>query len=301
MLRLLDLKPGARVMEVGTGSGYSGALLANVTGPEGYVVSIDVDPTLVERARNLHEKAGHSNVEVHAADGFEGCVESGPYDRIVGWTTPHLLPAHWIAQCKPGAVIVTPVKIADVAGTNAVLRCTVDGQPFGGELRPGSFIEMAPEVITDFGLPIRYVNAVRRLPDGPSWWLSAHELHDQPRTTAERLLDMLCESKPDQNFFSGTADDWRAFTSFVLASTPSVASAGGPIGWGVGVGTTESIAVCLRNGAVASAGTDSARDDLAALLAEWLDAGQPDLGDFAPEYARHDEGWAVRLRFREDR
>jgi len=145
MLRMLDLQPGMRVMEVGTGSGYSGALLSRIVGVDGHLVSVDIDPSLVERARALHGRAGHTNVEVHAADGFEGWEASGPYDRIVGWVTPHVLPNAWVQQATPGAVLVTPVKIADVAGTNAVVRCTLDGGIRGGELHPGSFIEMAPE------------------------------------------------------------------------------------------------------------------------------------------------------------
>ncbi|MBI3687088.1 MAG: methyltransferase domain-containing protein [Actinobacteria bacterium] len=294
MLQMLDLEPGMRVLEVGTGSGYSGALLSRIVGADGHVVSVDIDPSLVERARVLHDRAGHTNVEVHAADGFEGWQASGPYDRIVGWVTPHVVPSAWVKQAKPGAVLVTPVKIADVAGTNAVVRCTLDGQIHGGELHPGSFIEMAPEVIIDFGMPIRYVDAVDRQADGQPWWVSGHRLHEQPAEVAQKLLDELVEAEPEQGFFDQGADRWRAFTAFVLASTDDVASAGGPRGWGIGLATADSLAVSLSNGGLLVAGTDDTKNSLAELLAQWRRTGEPDLAMLKPSFAVDDDGWAVR-------
>ncbi|MGQ0838009.1 protein-L-isoaspartate O-methyltransferase family protein [Actinokineospora sp.] len=295
MLGLLDLEPGMRVMEIGTGSGYSGALLSEIVGPNGHVVSVDIDPALVERARARHDEAGHGNIEVHAADGFEGWADSAPYDRIVGWVTPHVIPSAWARQARQGAVLVTPVKIADVAGTNAVVRCTLDDEINGGELHPGSFIEMAPDVITNFGLPIRYVDAVRRLPDCPSWWISAHQLHDRSSSVADNLLDSLSRADLEPGFFDQGADGWRAFTAFVLASaTDEAASAGGPLGWGIGVATPESVAVSLSNGGLLFAGTDDARNSLTDLLAQWRKDGEPDYTKLTPSYSHGGDGWTVR-------
>lgn len=97
---------------------------------------------------------------------------------------------------------MTPVKIADVAVANAVFRCVIEGDIRDGELYLVNFIEMAPEVITEFGLPIRYVDAVRRFPDGPPWWISGDQLHGQPPTVAERLLDQLVDAEPEHEFFN---------------------------------------------------------------------------------------------------
>jgi protein-L-isoaspartate(D-aspartate) O-methyltransferase len=167
MLVLLGVAPGSRILEIGTGSGYSGAVIAKAVG-DGHLVSIDIDAGLVERAAGLHQKANHTNVEVHAADGFLGWVPAAPYDGVIGWTTPHVLPQAWVDQTADQGVIVTPVKLAEVAGANAVVRCVVSqGQPRDGSPQPGSFIELAPEVITDFALPIRYVDASRVEAAGP--------------------------------------------------------------------------------------------------------------------------------------
>lgn len=298
MLRLLDIQRGMRVMEIGTGSGYSGALLSRIVGAEGHVVSVDIDASLVERAGALHERAGHVNIELHAADGFQGWVDAAPFDRIVGWVTPHVLPTAWVQQAKPRTVIVTPVKIADVAGTNAVVRCVIDDGIHDGELHPGSFIEMAPEVITELGLPIRYVDAVCRQPDGPPWWISGRQLHGQPPAVVENLLDLLVEAEPERGFFNQGRDSWQAFTAFVLASTASPASLGGTGGWGIGTATPDSVAVSLSNGGLLAAGTDEARTDLATKLEEWHDLGDPDLTDLKPAFISDDAGWAVRPQLR---
>lgn len=139
ILEVLDVQLGANVMEIGTGSGYSSAVLSRLVGRDGRVVSIDVDAALVKRAGALHEQAGHRNVEVYAADGFAGWELNAPFDRIVAWTTPHVLPEAWVAQTAPGGVIVTPVKVADIACANALIRCTIGEGIENGAVYPGSY------------------------------------------------------------------------------------------------------------------------------------------------------------------
>ncbi|MGH3907230.1 MAG: protein-L-isoaspartate O-methyltransferase family protein [Pseudonocardiaceae bacterium] len=299
MLRMLDVQPGMRVMEIGTGSGYSGALLSRIVGSEGHVVSLDIDADLIERACVLHEQARHANIELHTSDGFQGCASAGPFDRIVGWVTPHVLPMAWVGQAKPGAVVVTPVKIADVAAANAVVRCVVDGDVGAGELYPGNFIEMASEIITEFGLPIRYVDAVRRCPEGQPWWISGHRLHGQPPMVAQRLLDQVVRAEPEREFFNRGSDDWRAFTAFLPTCTSNLASVGGTCGWGMGTTTAESIAVSLSNGSLLAAGTDEARHELTRVLKQWRELGEPALCDLKPSFTPDEDGWVVRPQLRD--
>ncbi|MGB8994091.1 MAG: methyltransferase domain-containing protein [Pseudonocardiaceae bacterium] len=117
-VRLLEVAPGMRVLEVGAGSGYTGALLGRIVGEHGTVISLDVAPGLVARAARKHSEHGVRNVEVHTADGFGGWSASAAYDRIIGWTAPHVLPRSWIEQVRDRAVIVTPVKVAPIADAN---------------------------------------------------------------------------------------------------------------------------------------------------------------------------------------
>lgn len=296
MLRLLDVRPGQRVMEIGTGSGYTGALLAHAVGQAGRVVSLDVDAQLVERAAERHEQAGNRHVEVHGTDGFAGWPTGGPYERIVGWATPHVLPRAWVDQAANDGVIVTPVKLAPVAAANALVRChVIDGRPGDGSLHPGSFIEMAAEVITDFGTPVRYVDAVSQpRDDTPPTWLSATRLHGEPNQVVQRLLHKLEAAEPQP----GPVDpaDEMAFTAFLLAATVNTASAGTPHGRGLGVATLNSVAV-MTGGAILAAGSAEASDELTALHTRWAALGKPGHADLAIAFLRADDGWLVRADY----
>jgi protein-L-isoaspartate(D-aspartate) O-methyltransferase len=110
MLRLLDPRPGDRVLEIGTGSGYSTALLAELTGPTGGVVSIDVDPEVTFRATRLLADAGYGNVLLVTADGRQGWPSHAPFGRVVAWCSVGDVPTAWRAQTRPGAVLVVPMR-----------------------------------------------------------------------------------------------------------------------------------------------------------------------------------------------
>jgi protein-L-isoaspartate O-methyltransferase len=84
--------------EVGTGSGYSTALLACLVGFDGRVVSIDVDSGLVERAARLQRADAFRQVLVQHGDGRLGWESAALYDRVVAWATAEELPAAWAEQ-----------------------------------------------------------------------------------------------------------------------------------------------------------------------------------------------------------
>ena len=110
MLQLLDVHHGNRVLEVGTGSGFSSALLAELTGPAGSIVSIDVDPEMTQRAARLLANAGYPNVLLVAADGRKGSLAHAPFDRIVAWASGPTVPVAWREQARAGAVLVLPIR-----------------------------------------------------------------------------------------------------------------------------------------------------------------------------------------------
>lgn len=113
MLERLDVRPGMKVLEVGTGSGYDCALLAELVGPRGKVVSIDIVPELIAIARSNFKKAGkdYGNVELVAGDGSLGYAKEAPYDRIIVTAgMPWFDPTHpLVKQLKPEGKLIAPV------------------------------------------------------------------------------------------------------------------------------------------------------------------------------------------------
>lgn len=113
MLEELDLKKGLKVLEVGCGSGYSAALMAEIVGPEGCVVSIERIPQLVEFAKRNLEAAGYGDVvKVILGDGCLGYPprsEEEIYDRVVVTAAASTIPKYLKKQTKQGGILLIPV------------------------------------------------------------------------------------------------------------------------------------------------------------------------------------------------
>ncbi|MGH3826252.1 MAG: methyltransferase domain-containing protein, partial [Pseudonocardiaceae bacterium] len=129
MLHALDARPGMRVLEVGTGTGYNAALLAHLLGPD-CVVSIDVDEAVTERARRALATAGY-RPRVEVADGAEGFPPAAPYDRVIATCSFPQVPAAWAEQTKPGGKIVTHLYTEFDAGGLVPLTVSEDGSASG--------------------------------------------------------------------------------------------------------------------------------------------------------------------------
>ena len=104
----LRLQPRDRVLEVGTGSGYQSAILAELV-PEGQVVTVELVPVLRERARRILNGLGYSNIVVEPAGETLGCPVRGPYDAIIVTAAAPGLPESLLAQLAPGGRMVVPV------------------------------------------------------------------------------------------------------------------------------------------------------------------------------------------------
>ena len=105
-----DVRPGDRVLDVGSGSGYSAAVFAEL-GAE--VDTIERIPALADRARAALEAAGYPNVRVHVGDGSVGLAEEAPYDAITVAAAAPGLPEALYGQLVPGGRLVVPVGDAD--------------------------------------------------------------------------------------------------------------------------------------------------------------------------------------------
>ncbi|HLT43714.1 protein-L-isoaspartate(D-aspartate) O-methyltransferase [Luteimonas sp. J16] len=130
MTSLARPAPGARVLEVGTGSGYQAAVLAEM-GAEVYTIEI-VEP-LAARAAQVLEALGYDRVHVRAGDGYAGWPEHAPYDAIVVTAAPERIPRPLLDQLAPGGRLVIPV--GPVHATQELRLVEKDA---GGQLRERS-------------------------------------------------------------------------------------------------------------------------------------------------------------------
>lgn len=110
VLAALDLQPGHRVLEIGTGSGYTSAVMSRIAAR---VLTFDRYKTLVEKARRRHETLGINNVLIRQADGSQGAMAEGPFDRIVAWAAYETLPRGFVDQLATGGIMVAPIGPAE--------------------------------------------------------------------------------------------------------------------------------------------------------------------------------------------
>jgi protein-L-isoaspartate(D-aspartate) O-methyltransferase len=139
MTEALGLEPGARVLEVGTGSGYQAAVLAELGAR---VFSIEYVPALAERAAADLARLGYDSVTVRAGDGYAGWPEEAPFDGIVVTAAPDHVPSALIEQLRVGGKLVIPV--GDLSQELLLLTRTEEGHE-RESLVPVRFVPMQGE------------------------------------------------------------------------------------------------------------------------------------------------------------
>jgi protein-L-isoaspartate(D-aspartate) O-methyltransferase len=122
MTQAIDVRATDRVLEIGTGSGYQAAILAELANE---IYTIEIVTPLAERARNTLASLGYRNVHVRAGNGYLGWPEQAPFDRIIVTAAPDDVPPALVEQLKAGGLMAIPV--GDVSQELRVLRKTPTG------------------------------------------------------------------------------------------------------------------------------------------------------------------------------
>ena len=102
----LQLEPDMKVLEIGTGSGYQAAVLAELVKE---VYSIEIVPELAQRSKETLDRLGYDNVHVRAGDGYRGWPEAAPFDRIIVTAAPPNIPQPLVEQLAVGGRMIVPV------------------------------------------------------------------------------------------------------------------------------------------------------------------------------------------------
>ena len=106
VITALNIEPGHRVLEIGTGSGFTAAVMARLAAR---VVTVDRYKTLIELAKQRFEALGITNAFARHADGSNGLVNEGPFDRIIVWAAFDALPRFLLDQLSSGGSVIAPI------------------------------------------------------------------------------------------------------------------------------------------------------------------------------------------------
>ncbi len=106
MTEWLELRPEHRVLEIGTGSGYQTAILANLVSE---VTTVEISRQLSSSAAQRLQSLGYSNIHCHCGDGSKGWPDAAPFDRILATVAFNSTPRALLAQLKPDGICIAPV------------------------------------------------------------------------------------------------------------------------------------------------------------------------------------------------
>jgi len=142
MTELLQVTPESKVLEIGTGSGYQAAVLAQLTP---HVWTIEIVEPLAERARRVLAEQGYDRVQCRRADGYKGWPEAAPFDGIIVTCAAEDLPEPLWEQLKPGGRIVIPTGPVGGYQELVVVTKTLDGRRQEDVIIPVRFVPLTRE------------------------------------------------------------------------------------------------------------------------------------------------------------
>ena len=142
MTELADVNQNSIVLEVGTGSGYQAAVLAEIVN---HVYTIEIIEALGNRARDDLERLGYDNITVKIGDGYHGWIEHAPFDAILVTAAPEEVPQPLIDQLKDGGKLVIPVGEQGSTQLLVVLEKDLEGNISKKSVLPVGFVPLTRE------------------------------------------------------------------------------------------------------------------------------------------------------------
>lgn len=273
MLEQLDLRPGMRVLEIGSGTGYNAAVLSSIVGPSGRVTTIEIDPSLARAARAAL-RGGRYSVRVVVGDGRRGWPAGAPYDRIIATASSMDVPRAWTRQLARDGLLEVPLRTtAHVAGVQLIPTFQKAGSGLRSvRLIPGGF--MALRRRADDPAPGPPMAKLTLTVDGDEQYLgviTGEVLRTMSPGARLRLIARLAEP-PRRRRISPA--DWGLDQFVALAADPHTVIAGGVadrLGRGLAV-------LRWRNGKVCGIqawGGPAAEQALLRLVERWRESGRP--------------------------
>jgi protein-L-isoaspartate(D-aspartate) O-methyltransferase len=197
MLEFLGLAYGMRILEVGAGTGYNAALMAEIVGDQRLVVTVDVLEDVVDQTRRLLAAAGYPQIQVLLRDGFEGVPERAPFDRIMATVGCSDLSPNWAGQLAGDGLMLVPL---EHASGHPLVLVGKDGDALRGRvvLRTGFIPVRGPLHIEDLWTHAVIHNEADLV----------HEPDPAPRFGPRKPGEpmMLSDEEDDFLFFLGLAD-----------------------------------------------------------------------------------------------
>ena len=142
MSDLIKPRPGDSVLELGTGSGYQAAMLAELTG---HVYSIEIIEDLGEQAARRLSRLGYDNITLRIGDGYYGWEEHAPFDAIVVTAAASHVPPPLVAQLKPGGRMIIPVGSRFLTQQLVLIEKDPGGQLITRQILPVTFVPLTGE------------------------------------------------------------------------------------------------------------------------------------------------------------
>ena len=302
MLEHLHLEPGHRVLEIGAGTGYNAALLHHIVGPEGRVLTVDIDPETAGRARKALKG---TRIKVVTADGREGHAAGAPYDRIIVTASHDEVPRAWLEQLRPGGLVEAPLRLRGSDSFQLIPTLRRESDRFRSvSVVVGGFMPLRA-ASRDLSPYWPTLNASRfdAAKSRPILSLYGEAVRTLSAAAARRLLAVGL-SEPRARRLS-VRPSWDSFGVFFAATAPTsrLVGAMNEKEFSAGLVSRDGRSLALLAGwrlinRILCFGTDEAADELEQMVEDWKVRGRPGVGDISMSVTFANGRSHIRMRFR---